>query len=79
MLGYMLLFNGFCITLLAYLTILGVTTETLAKWRELDAVRRNVGMHINPEIADAFGWKILWLGAVVTWPGRARTGRRGKR
>ena len=37
MLGYMLLFNGFCITLLAYLTILNVTNETLAKWGELDA------------------------------------------
>ena len=32
MAGYMLLFNGFCITLLAFLTIWGVTTETQAKW-----------------------------------------------
>ncbi len=30
--GYMLLFNGFCITLLAFLTIWGVTNETQAKW-----------------------------------------------
>ena len=30
--GYMLLFNGFCITLLAFLTIWGVTTEAQAKW-----------------------------------------------
>ena len=63
--GYMLLFNGFCITLLAYLTILNVTNETLAKWGELDGVLAQVGMHVNPEIADAFGWKILLLGAVV--------------
>jgi len=66
MLGYMLLFNGFCITLLAYLTILNVTNETLAKWGELDAVLSYVGMHVNPEIADALGWKILAAGAVVT-------------
>jgi APA family basic amino acid/polyamine antiporter len=66
MLGYMLLFNGFCITLLAYLTILNVTNETLAKWGELDALLAYVGMHVNPEIADAFGLKILLTGAVVT-------------
>jgi APA family basic amino acid/polyamine antiporter len=66
MLGYMLLFNGFCITLLAYLTILNVTNETLAKWGELDGVLSHIGMHVNPEIADAFGWKILLAGAVVT-------------
>ena len=56
----------FCITLLAYLTILNVTNETLAKWGELDGVLSYVGMHVNPEIADAFGWKILAAGAVVT-------------
>jgi basic amino acid/polyamine antiporter, APA family len=66
MLGFMLLFNGFCITLLAYLTILNVTNESLAKWGELDAVLAHVGMHVNPEIADAFGLKILLVGAVVT-------------
>ncbi|OFW06893.1 MAG: amino acid permease [Acidobacteria bacterium RIFCSPLOWO2_02_FULL_67_36] len=65
-LGFMLLFNGFAITLLAYLTEFGVTNETLAKWSELDAVLQYVGMHINPEIADAFGWKILLGGAVLT-------------
>jgi APA family basic amino acid/polyamine antiporter len=66
MLGYMLLFNGFCITLLAYLTILNVTNETLAKWAELDGVLGYIGMHVNPEIADAFGLKILLAGAIVT-------------
>ena len=69
MLGYMLLFNGFCITLLAYLTILDVTNETLAKWHELDAVLTTIGMHINPEIADRFGLTILGIGAVVTAAG----------
>jgi APA family basic amino acid/polyamine antiporter len=63
--GYMLLFNGFCITLLALLTEWGVTKEELAKWHELDSVLSRVGLHINPEIADAFGLKILIAGAVV--------------
>jgi hypothetical protein len=66
MLGFMLLFNGFCITLLAYLTILNVTNETLAKWGELDAVLSHIGMHVNPEIAGSFGLKILLAGAIVT-------------
>jgi amino acid transporter len=66
MLGYMLLFNGFCITLLAVLTRTGVTNETLAKWSELDWVLQHIGMHINPEIADRFGLAILAVGAVVT-------------
>ncbi len=68
-LGYMLLFNGFCITLLAYLTEWGVTNETLAKWHELDAVLQYIGMRITPEIADAFGLKIILAGAVVTAAG----------
>jgi basic amino acid/polyamine antiporter, APA family len=79
MLGYMLLFNGFCITLLAYLTILNVTNETLAKWSELDAVLSHVGGHINPEIADAFGWMILLAGAVVTVLGYGLGRSSGKR
>jgi basic amino acid/polyamine antiporter, APA family len=66
MAGYMLLFNGFCITLLAFLTIWGVTNEDLAKWHELDSALSYVGGHINPEIADAFGLKIIALGAIVT-------------
>jgi APA family basic amino acid/polyamine antiporter len=79
MLGYMLLFNGFCITLLAYLTIFNVTNETLAKWHELDAVLAYVGGHINPEIADAFGFNILLLGVVVTGVGYLLGRSSGKR
>ena len=67
--GCMLLFNGFCITLLAYLTTFNVTNEALAKWSELDAVLSRIGGHINPKIADAFGWKILLVGVVVTAAG----------
>src|SRR5688572_7406468 len=63
--GYMLLFNGFSIMLLGLLTEWGVTTEELAKWHELDVVLSRFGLHINPEIADAFGLKILAAGAAV--------------
>ena len=66
MAGYMLVFNGFCITLLGLMTEWGVTTEELAKWHELDAVLTKwFGLHINPEIADAFGLKILAVGLVA--------------
>jgi APA family basic amino acid/polyamine antiporter len=81
MLGYMLLFNGFCITLLALLTEWGVTNELLAKWSELDWVLQHIGMHINPEIADAFGLKILAAGAVIAGLGfvLSRSDSSGKR
>jgi APA family basic amino acid/polyamine antiporter len=66
MAGYMLVFNGFCITLLGLMTEWGVTTEELAKWHELDAVlSRWFGLHINPEIADAFGLRIMAVGLVA--------------
>jgi APA family basic amino acid/polyamine antiporter len=65
--GYMLMFNGFCITLLGLLTEWGVTAEALAKWDELDTLLNNwFGMHISPEIADAFGLKILSVGLVAS-------------
>jgi len=64
--GYMLVFNGFCVTLLGLLTEWGVTTEELARWSELDSMLdRWFGMHISPEIADAFGLKILIVGIVA--------------
>ncbi len=66
MAGYMLVFNGFCITLLGLMTEWGVTTEELAKWHELDVVLgRWFGLHINPEIADTFGLTILAVGLVA--------------
>ena len=62
----MMLFNGFCITVLAYLTEFGITTEELAKWHELDAFLSRFGGHVTPEIADALGIRILVIGAVAT-------------
>jgi APA family basic amino acid/polyamine antiporter len=76
--GYMLLFNGFCITLLALLTEWGITTEELAKWHEVDALISRVGLHINPEIADTFGLWIIIIGAVVTAIGWLLTRGKGQ-
>ncbi len=78
MFGYMLLFNGFSITLLGLLTEWGITTEELAKWHELDALLSRIGMHISPEIADAFGFRILILGAIITVIGHLMTRGSGK-
>jgi APA family basic amino acid/polyamine antiporter len=54
--SYLILFNGFCITILAYLTEFGVTTENSAKWHEIN---------VTPELADTFGLTILGIGAAV--------------
>ena len=67
--GFLLLFNGAAITLLALLTEWNVTTETLAKWSELDGVTSRVGIRVTPEIADSFGLNILGVGAAVTAAG----------
>jgi basic amino acid/polyamine antiporter, APA family len=77
--GYLLLFNGAAITLLALLTEWNVTNETLAKWSELDGLISRVGLHVNPEIADVFGLNIVAVGVAVTavgWVlGRAMGGK----
>ena len=44
------MFNAACITVLAYMTELGLTTETIAKWQRASASRA--------EEADAFGLKL---------------------
>jgi basic amino acid/polyamine antiporter, APA family len=63
--GYLLMFNGAAITLLAFLTEWNVTTETLARWSELDALTSRVGIRVTPEIADSFGLTILGAGVAV--------------
>jgi APA family basic amino acid/polyamine antiporter len=64
-LGYLLMFNGAAITLLALLTEWNVTTEALAHWSELDALTSRVGIRVDPEIADRFGLTILGSGVAV--------------
>ena len=55
--GSLAVFNFVCITVLAYMTIVGLTTETIAKWHEIG---------VSATEADAFGLK--WLAvAVVVW------------
>jgi|RhiMetdeSRZDD1v2_1073273.scaffolds.fasta_scaffold06234_16 basic amino acid/polyamine antiporter, APA family len=63
--GYLLMFNGVAITLLALLTEWNVTTEALARWSELDALTSRVGIRVTPEIADSFGLTILGAGVAV--------------
>jgi APA family basic amino acid/polyamine antiporter len=75
--GYMALFNGGAITLLAYLTEFGITTENSAKWHELDNLISRVGLHVNPEIADRFGLQIVGIGlliAAIGWAMSRATG-----
>ncbi|HEX6313988.1 MAG TPA: amino acid permease [Gemmatimonadaceae bacterium] len=56
MVGALVLFNGLCMTLLAYLTEFGITTEITAKWNEIG---------VTPESADLVGLRLLGVGAVV--------------
>jgi basic amino acid/polyamine antiporter, APA family len=60
--SYLILFNGFCITVLAYLTEFRITTENSAKWHEIN---------VTPEQADTFGLTILGIGLVVLLAGVA--------
>ena len=66
MAGYLLTFNGVAIVVLAVLTEWGITTETLARWNELDALTSRVGIEITPQIADRLGLSILTMGVSVT-------------
>ena len=70
MLGYIVLLNGFFMALLGLLTTVGVTTEALAKWHEIN---------VTAEQADVVGLSVFGLGAVLTIIGRLMQGaaRRG--
>jgi hypothetical protein len=64
--GLLGLFNGVCMFLLGLLTLLGVTTETTAKWGELNGLtERFMGIHVNAENADTFGLQVLGVGLAV--------------
>jgi APA family basic amino acid/polyamine antiporter len=69
MLGALLLFNGFFMTVLGTMTELGITTDALTKWHEI---------HVTPHEADTVGLAILGVGAVLFGVGRAlaRSGRK---
>jgi APA family basic amino acid/polyamine antiporter len=61
MFGGLVLFNGVAMTLLGLMTIVGLTTETTAKWHEIG---------VTPEQADTLGLWILGVGLVVFVVGR---------
>jgi APA family basic amino acid/polyamine antiporter len=60
--GLLLIFNAACITALGYMTELGITSETLAKWSELSTL----GIDVTADEADTFGLKFLVV-AVAVW------------
>jgi hypothetical protein len=62
MVGALALFNGVCMTLLAYMTEFGITTEITAKWHEIG---------VTPESADLVGLQLLGAGAALLLVGRA--------
>ena len=65
------LFNGFFMTVLGFMTELGITTEATTKWHEI---------HVTPHQADTVGLVVLGVGArrVLRWP-RPREGREASR
>jgi amino acid transporter len=71
LLGALALFNGFFMTVLGYMTELGITTEALTKWHEI---------HVTPHEADTVGLAVLATGLVVFGIGRAlaKSGRAAK-
>ena len=60
--GLLLIFNAGCIALLGFMTMLGITNETTAKWSELESL----GLSVTAEEADAFGLRFLVV-AVAVW------------
>ncbi len=54
--GALAVFNFACVTLLAYMTEFGITTETIAKWHEIG---------VTAEEADAFALRWLTVALVV--------------
>ncbi len=55
-LGSLVVFNGFCMTMLGYLTEWEITTENSAKWHEI---------YVTPQTADTFGLMILGSGIAL--------------
>ena len=67
--GALTLFNGVAMTILAYMTEFGITTETTAKWHEIN---------VTPEEADMVGLYILGIGLVLFVLGKVLTKSTGE-
>ncbi|MDO8834881.1 MAG: amino acid permease [Vicinamibacterales bacterium] len=68
--GALVLFNGFFMAVLGYMTEFGITTEATAKWHEI---------HVTAEQADTVGLLVLGTGLVIFLVGllfRKATGER---
>jgi hypothetical protein len=67
--GALLMFNGFFMALLGFMTAWGITTEELVKWYEIG---------VTPEQSDQLGLMILGAGIVTLVIGRfvTKAGRR---
>jgi APA family basic amino acid/polyamine antiporter len=70
MFGALALFNGFAMTILAYMTEFRVTTEATAKWHEIG---------VTPEQADSVGLYILGAGLVLFILGKVLTKATGEK
>ena len=68
--GALTLFNGAAMTILAYMTEFGITTETTAKWHEIG---------VTPEQADSVGLYILGIGLVLFVVGKILTKTTGEK
>ncbi len=65
MVGALGMFNGFFMTVLGYMTVLGVTTEITAKWHELDDLLTYINLGVSAESADRLGLQLVGVGLLV--------------
>jgi basic amino acid/polyamine antiporter, APA family len=68
--GALGIFNGVCITILGFMTELGITNETTAKWHEIG---------VTAEQADTFGLQVLGVAVVVYVIGKVLTKTTGEK
>ena len=68
--GALILFNGFFVTVLGFMTELGITSEATAKWHEI---------HVTPEQADTVGLMVLGAGVALFLVGLAFRKATGER
>lgn len=68
--GALGIFNGVCITILGLMTEIGITTETTAKWHEIN---------VTADQADTFGLQVLGVAIVVFVIGKVLTKSSGEK
>jgi APA family basic amino acid/polyamine antiporter len=68
--GALIMFNGFFVTVLGYMTEFGITSEATAKWHEI---------HVTPDQADTVGLMVLGTGVALFLVGLAFRKATGER